>query len=106
MDHYKLMTEREWGWEIADGIITKFNRMKRDVQADDVDLLKMIAEALVEERERCLSIAGYHADCSLSASHSEDDGSYYACVAIAEDILNPKPVSALSQFIADEDQPF
>jgi len=50
MDHYKLMNDHEWAWEIADGIITKFNRMKRDVQADDVDLLKMIAEALVEAK--------------------------------------------------------
>lgn len=42
--------EVEWAWDRADEIITKFNRMKRDVQADDVDLLKMIAEALVEEK--------------------------------------------------------
>lgn len=50
MLYHELMTQHEDEWNKADEIITKFNRMKRDVQADDVDLLKMIAEALVEAK--------------------------------------------------------
>lgn len=56
MLYHELMVEHEWAWDAADAIITKFNRMKLEnisegwSGVDDVDLLKMIAEALVEAK--------------------------------------------------------
>jgi hypothetical protein len=63
-----------------------------------------IAIAILAERERCASIAGYYAQACLE---TESDGSgYYACNSLFDEIRNPTPPKPPMPAINDNDLPF
>lgn len=95
------------GQTIPEDILAAATAVEDEIMStplDNVDTQIIIAKAILAERERCASIAGYYAQACLE---TESDGSgYYACSGLIDEIRNPKPPQPPVPAIDDNDLPF